>query len=68
MDGSQGTGARALHLAALLWGGQDAANANNDNITTAEFLLKLADETLLDLVERFEQAERNLDQDSFARS
>jgi hypothetical protein len=57
----QSTGARALDTAALLGGRENTADSDDDNIAAAEFLLKLANEALLNLVERFEETERDLD-------
>ena len=68
MDGREGAGARALNAASLFRGWQDATDADNDDITSAELLLEFAYETLLHLVERFEESERDLDHDGLARS
>ena len=61
MNRGQGTGAGALNTAALLGGRENTADTDDDNITSAEFLLKLANETLLNLVERFKETVRDLD-------
>jgi hypothetical protein len=56
----QSTAARALDAASLLWGRENTADTDDDHITAAEFLLKLANETLLHLVEGFKKAEGHL--------
>ena len=46
--------------------GEDSPDTDDDDILATEFLLKLADEALLDLVEGLEEAVWDVDEDGFS--
>ena len=66
MDGCKGAGARAGCFAGVFGWGENSPDTNNDDILAAEFLLELADEALLDLVEGLEEAVWDVDEDGFS--
>ena len=71
LDGSQGTGARAQSLGLLGTSvalSKDVTLGNNDDVTPRELLLKLTDETGLDLVEGLLELVGHIHDDGLASS